>query len=95
MMDYRWFVFRKRLYLEDIPPFPLDEFLHQMSPKVSQVVATVYLANIVGQLQGRYEYEPLLIVRYARRRKNNAGGVQATPHHVLKTTIMKEEFSDE
>jgi hypothetical protein len=74
---------------------PLDEFLYQMSPKVRQVVATVYLAKIVGQLQGRYEYEPLLIARYSRRQKNNAGGAQATPHNVLKTTMMKEEISDE
>jgi hypothetical protein len=56
-MDYHWFVLRKGVNLEDMPPFPLDEFLHQMPPKVRQVVAAVYLAKIVDFLQGRYEDE--------------------------------------
>jgi len=56
-IDYRWFEIRKGVNLEEMPHFPLDEFIKHMPPKVRQIVAAVYLSKIVDQLQGRYEYE--------------------------------------
>jgi hypothetical protein len=50
--DYRHFKLKQELTLEDYPRFPLREFLEEMSPKVRQIVAAIYLAVAMDHLQG-------------------------------------------
>ena len=50
--DYRHFKLKKELTLEDYPCFPLREFSEEMSPKVRQIVAAIYLAVAMDHLEG-------------------------------------------
>ena len=50
--DYRHFKLKQELTLEDYPRFPLREFLEEMSPKVRQIIAAIYLAVAMDHLQG-------------------------------------------
>jgi hypothetical protein len=50
--DYRHFKLKDDLVFEDYPRFPLKLFLEELSPKVRQVVAAIYLAKIMDYLQG-------------------------------------------
>jgi hypothetical protein len=50
--DYSGFRLKKGINLEDLPPFPLQEFMEEMSPKVRQVVIAVYMTQVIDHLQG-------------------------------------------
>ena len=51
--DMSAFELKKGVELPDLPPFPLDEFVHTMTPKERQVVMAVYMAKAVDFIQGR------------------------------------------
>jgi hypothetical protein len=51
--DMSAFELKKGVELSDLPPFPLDEFIHTMTPKERQVVMAVYMAKAVDFIQGR------------------------------------------
>jgi len=50
--DYRHFKLNRSVEFENYPRFPLKEFLEDMSPKVRQIVAAIYLAKAFDYLQG-------------------------------------------
>jgi hypothetical protein len=53
--DYSHFELKK-INLEDMPAFPLEDFTNGMSPRVRGIVLAVYITKIVDALQGRVEY---------------------------------------
>jgi hypothetical protein len=55
--DYRWFELKKGVNFNDMPAFPLDDFIREVPSRVRGIVAAVYLAKIVDVLQGRVEYD--------------------------------------
>ena len=55
--DYSSFELRKGVNIEEMPRFPLEDFMNGMPAKVRGIVVAVYLSKIVDQLQGRVEHE--------------------------------------
>jgi len=53
--DMSAFELKKGVELPDLPPFPLDEFIHTMTPRERQNVMAVYMAKTVDFIQGRKE----------------------------------------
>jgi hypothetical protein len=90
-VDYSWFLLKPDLNLEEMPPFPLAEFLDEMPPRVRQVVAAVYLAKIVDHLQGRYEYK---LPRFTRTINLEVAG-RNKDRNVLPGAVEKESVGDE
>jgi hypothetical protein len=50
--NYRHFKLRPNVGLMNMPRFPLREFLEEMPAATRQIVAAVYFAKIVDELQG-------------------------------------------
>ena len=66
--DYSSFELLKGVNLEEMPRFPLEDFVNGMPAKVRGIVVAVYLSKIVDQLQGRVEHERHNIHRPRGRR---------------------------
>ena len=48
-----YFLLIPALSIEDMPPFPLDDWIHNTSPKERQIIAGAYLTKIVEQAQNK------------------------------------------
>jgi hypothetical protein len=53
--DMSAFELKKGVELPDLPAFPLDEFIHTMTPRERQNLMAVYMAKTVDFIQGRKE----------------------------------------
>jgi hypothetical protein len=50
--DYRHVKHTRDCEIYELPRFPLKEFLEEMHPNVSRIVAAIHLAQVVDHLQG-------------------------------------------
>ena len=48
-----YFLLIPALSIENMPPFPLDDWIHNTSPKERQIIAGAYLTKLVEQAQGK------------------------------------------
>lgn len=55
----RWFELRKDLSIQDMPRFPIDEFVNDMTADERKIILGSYTAKLVDQAQGVI-YEPII-----------------------------------
>ena len=82
------FELKKGVNLQDLPPFPLEEFTTAMTPRERQNIMAVYMAKAVDFIQGRKEGEDVYPRTASKRPLPYSSGSQTSPENSPSNSVL-------